>query len=72
MNLLPPRDFEVAYRLDCHNLCADFHEDIEFHFSLGIMALMNRFLGPKGAHSLLTGYSDVVGANCRRRPFQNG
>lgn len=60
MNLLPARDFEVAYRLDCHNLCADFHEDIEFHFSLGIMALMNRFLGAKGAHSLLTGYSDVI------------
>ncbi|KAI0213722.1 Mitofusin-2 [Lamellibrachia satsuma] len=60
MNLLPARDFEVAYRLDCHNLCADFHEDVEFHFSLGIMSLMNRFLGPKGAHSLLTGYSDMI------------
>lgn len=45
--VLPSRDFDVAYRLDCRNLCADFQEDIEFHFSLGITALMNRFLGHK-------------------------
>ena len=47
-NLLPTRDFEVAYRLDCRNLCADFQEDIEFRFSMGITSLIQRFLGPKG------------------------
>ncbi|ELU09043.1 hypothetical protein CAPTEDRAFT_158045 [Capitella teleta] len=59
-NLLPAHDFEVAYRLDCRNLCADFHEDIEFKFSLGITALMNRFLGPRGTKSVLLGYSDRI------------
>jgi mitofusin len=60
VNLLPAHDFEVAYRLDCRNLCADFQEDIEFKFSLGITALMNRFLGPRGTKSVLMGYSDRV------------
>jgi len=59
-NLVPFHDFEVAYRLDCRNLCADFREDVEFKFSLGLTALMNRFLGPKARHSLLTGYSDTI------------
>ena len=58
--LLPARDFEVAYRLDCRNLCAEFHEDIEFRFSLGLTSLMRRFLGPKGVRSVLSGYTDTV------------
>ena len=57
--VLPTRDFEVAYRLDCRNLCADFQEDIDFHFSLGITALMNRFLGPKTRKTVLRGYGEV-------------
>ncbi|KAH9499383.1 Mitofusin-2 [Bulinus truncatus] len=48
MNLIPKRDFEIAYRLDCRNLCAGFREDIEFRFSLSPTALMQRFLGIKG------------------------
>ncbi len=37
----------INYRLDCSNLCADFREDISFHFSLGFTALMRRFTGNK-------------------------
>jgi len=44
---LPKRDFEILYRTDCHNLCADFQEDIGFRFSIGIPALVNRILGPR-------------------------
>lgn len=31
-NLIMPRrqPFEILYRLNCDNLCADFHEDLEF------------------------------------------
>ena len=60
VNFLPTKDFEVAYRLDCRNLCADFQEDIQFRFSLGITSLMNRFLGSKGTQHVLLGYSDMV------------
>ncbi|XP_064642270.1 mitofusin-2-like isoform X2 [Lineus longissimus] len=59
-NLLPVKDFEVAYRLDCRNLCADFREDIEFRFSLGITTLVNRFLGPKSGKRALLGYNDSI------------
>ncbi|CAH1772741.1 unnamed protein product [Owenia fusiformis] len=53
LNFLPRRDFEIAYKLDCRNLCADFHEDLEFRFSYGITALVNRFMGPKQASMIL-------------------
>lgn len=44
--VLPKRDeFEIAYRLDCRNLCAEFQEDIAFHFSLGPMNLFRRLMG---------------------------
>ncbi|GAB6019074.1 hypothetical protein CHUAL_000699 [Chamberlinius hualienensis] len=57
LNFLPRRDFEVLYRLNCDNLCADFREDVNFKFSLGFVSIMNRFLGrakkiqPFGAHN---------------------
>lgn len=52
MNILPRREpFEIFYRLNCDNLCADFHEDLEFRFSWGIMAIINRFAG-KQRHKL--------------------
>ncbi len=59
MNSVPNKDFEVAYRLDCRNLCADFQEDIEFRFSLGITSLMYRYLGAKGTRQALMGYDAV-------------
>lgn len=37
--------FEVLYRLNCDNLCADFQEDLSFKFSYGITALIQRFQG---------------------------
>ncbi|KXJ05954.1 Mitofusin-1 [Exaiptasia diaphana] len=45
----PRNDFEVSYRLEIHDLCSDFEEDIEFHFSLGWEALMKKFLAPRNA-----------------------
>lgn len=38
-------DFCINFRLNCLNLCADFREDISFHFSLGFTSLMRRFTG---------------------------
>ncbi|KAK9504963.1 hypothetical protein O3M35_009129 [Rhynocoris fuscipes] len=43
-SVVPRREpFEVLYRLNCDNLCADFQEDLEFRFSWGITALIARF-----------------------------
>jgi len=45
MSLLPRKEpFEVLYRLNCDNLCADFHENLEFRFSWGITSLISRFM----------------------------
>lgn len=44
--MIPRREpFEVLYRLNCDNLCADFTENIEFRFSFGITALIQRCMG---------------------------
>lgn len=59
MDMLVPRQcFSLSYDLNCDKLCADFQEDIEFHFSLGWTMLVNRFLGPKNSRRALMGYSD--------------
>ncbi|ERE84516.1 procollagen-lysine,2-oxoglutarate 5-dioxygenase 1-like protein [Cricetulus griseus] len=59
MDMLVPRQcFSLSYDLNCDKLCADFQEDIEFHFSLGWTMLVNRFLGPKNCRRALMGYSD--------------
>uniref|UniRef100_A0A8C9ET06 Mitofusin 1 n=1 Tax=Pavo cristatus TaxID=9049 RepID=A0A8C9ET06_PAVCR len=52
--LIPCRKFDLSYDLNCHSLCADFQEDIMFHFSLGWTSLVNRFLGPKHAQRLMS------------------
>ncbi|XP_029434686.1 mitofusin-2 isoform X2 [Rhinatrema bivittatum] len=52
--------FNLSYDLNCDKLCADFQEDIEFHFSLGWTMLVNRFLGPKNGRRALMGYTDQV------------
>ncbi|KAJ8948205.1 hypothetical protein NQ318_010481 [Aromia moschata] len=46
-NIILPRrqPFEILYRLNCDNLCADFHEDLEFRFSWGITSMIQRFAG---------------------------
>lgn len=52
--LVPSRRFNLSYELNCAALCADFQEDISFHFSLGWTALVTRFLGPTHArHALM-------------------
>ncbi|XP_046835853.1 transmembrane GTPase Marf isoform X3 [Vespa crabro] len=52
LNILPRREpFEILYRLNCDNLCADFHEDLEFRFSWGLTSIINRFAG-KQSHKL--------------------
>jgi mitofusin 2 len=49
MTLLPRREpFEILYRLNCDNLCADFHENLEFRFSWGITSLISRFMRGRG------------------------
>nr|KAG5704743.1 hypothetical protein BaRGS_005199 [Batillaria attramentaria] len=60
-NLIPKRDFEIAYRLDCRNLCADFREDIEFRFSFGPTALLQRLLGSKSNAGFLVGTAGTLG-----------
>lgn len=61
LNYLPRREpFEILYRLNCDNLCADFHEDLEFRFSWGITALINRFAGKQGQKLAIANYPQDV------------
>ena len=60
--LVPRQCFSLSYDLNCDKLCADFQEDIEFHFSLGWTMLVNRFLGPKSSRRALMGYNDQASA----------
>ncbi|KAG8583073.1 hypothetical protein GDO81_008269 [Engystomops pustulosus] len=59
--LVPRQSFSLSYDLSCDKLCADFQEDIQFHFSLGWTMLVNRFLGPKNSRRALMAYNDQVG-----------
>lgn len=43
--------FEMFYTLNCQNLCADFHENLEFKFSWGITAMIQRFTGKAKSRS---------------------
>ncbi|CAF4175027.1 unnamed protein product, partial [Adineta steineri] len=43
-SIVPRSNFTISYRLDCSNLCSDFHEDIQFKFSLGLTSLWERFM----------------------------
>uniref|UniRef100_A0A1B6EQB9 Dynamin-type G domain-containing protein n=4 Tax=Proconiini TaxID=565685 RepID=A0A1B6EQB9_9HEMI len=61
LNILPRREpFEILYRLNCDNLCADFREDLQFRFSWGITALIQRFAGRKSHHIALTNYPQRI------------
>uniref|UniRef100_A0A671RJS2 Dynamin-type G domain-containing protein n=1 Tax=Sinocyclocheilus anshuiensis TaxID=1608454 RepID=A0A671RJS2_9TELE len=51
---LPNRKFSITYNLNFASLCEDFVEDINFHFSLGLTFLVNRFLGPGKAKQALS------------------
>ena len=61
LNVLPRREpFEILYRLNCDNLCADFHEDLNFRFSWGLTSIISRFAGKKAGSLALTNYSQRV------------
>lgn len=61
LNILPRREpFEILYRLNCDNLCADFHEDLEFRFSWGFTAIINRFVGKQSHKLAITNYPQEV------------
>ncbi|XP_011303268.1 transmembrane GTPase Marf [Fopius arisanus] len=61
MSIMPRREpFEILYRLNCDNLCADFHEDLEFRFSWGITALINRFTGKQGHKLAIANYPQDI------------
>uniref|UniRef100_A0A4W5QG08 Mitofusin 1b n=1 Tax=Hucho hucho TaxID=62062 RepID=A0A4W5QG08_9TELE len=51
--LVPSHKFDLSFNLNCATLCSDFQENIEFQFSLGWTALVNRFLGPTNAKRAL-------------------
>ncbi|KAG5305534.1 MARF GTPase, partial [Acromyrmex insinuator] len=60
-NILPRREpFEIFYRLNCDNLCADFHEDLEFRFSWGFTAIINRFAGKQNQRLTITNYPQEI------------
>ncbi|XP_069683789.1 transmembrane GTPase Marf-like isoform X3 [Periplaneta americana] len=61
LNVLPRREpFEILYRLNCDNLCADFHEDLEFRFSWGFTSIICRFAGKRANSIALTNYSQRI------------
>lgn len=61
VNIMPRREpFEILYRLNCDNLCADFQENLEFRFSWGITALINRFAGKQGNKIAVVNYPQDV------------
>jgi len=61
LNVLPRREpFEILYRLNCDNLCADFHEDLSFRFSWGLTSIICRFAGKRANSLALTNYSQQV------------
>ncbi|KAK0174731.1 hypothetical protein PV327_010467 [Microctonus hyperodae] len=61
LNILPRREpFEILYRLNCDNLCADFRENLEFRFSWGITALINRFAGKRGQQISIANYPQNI------------
>ncbi|XP_015605443.1 transmembrane GTPase Marf isoform X1 [Cephus cinctus] len=61
VNILPRKEpFEILYRLNCDNLCADFHEDLEFRFSWGITALISRFAGKQSQKLAVANYPQDI------------
>lgn len=61
LNILPRREpFEILYRLNCDNLCADFHEDLEFRFSWGLTSIINRFAGKQSHKLTIANYPQEV------------
>ncbi|XP_015258214.1 PREDICTED: mitofusin-1 [Cyprinodon variegatus] len=51
--LVPNRTFDLSYDLNCAVICSNFQENIEFQFSLGLKALVHRYLGSVNAQKAL-------------------
>jgi hypothetical protein len=61
LKILPPREpFKILYRLNCDNLCADFHEDLDFRYSGVCRSIISSFTGKKANSTALTNYSEQV------------
>jgi mitofusin len=70
LNVLPRQEpFEILYRLNCDNLCADFHEDLEFRFSWGLTSIISRFAGKKATSHAVTNYLHRVSMLWLSLPF---
>ncbi|CAH8829292.1 unnamed protein product [Trichobilharzia szidati] len=53
LQLVDPTAFSPEFHVDCRNLCANFREDIQFRFSLGLGTLFQRLSTPRRS---ATGY----------------
>ncbi|XP_014908174.1 mitofusin-1b [Poecilia latipinna] len=62
--LVPKKTFDLSYDLNCAAICSDFQENIEFQFSLGLKALVHRYLGSVNAQRALK-LVDPNYQNCR-------
>jgi mitofusin len=61
LTVLPRQEpFEILFPLNYDNLCADFHEDLEFRFSWGLTSMISRFAGKKASSHVFTNYSHWV------------
>jgi mitofusin len=70
LNVLPRQGpFEILYRLNCDNLCADFHEDLEFKFSWGLTSIISRFAGKKATSHTVKNYLHRVSMLWLSSPF---
>ncbi|KAB7495560.1 Transmembrane GTPase Marf [Armadillidium nasatum] len=68
--LLPRREpFEVLYRLNCENLCADFQEDIDFKFSLGVVSMVQRFLGSASSRFVKNNHKEHISRGIPMTPM---
>lgn len=47
--------FDISYDIECASLCADFQEDIEFKFSLGVFQIIERLVGAKDGRRMRLG-----------------
>lgn len=64
--------FEMFYTLNCQNLCADFHEDLDFKFSWGITAMIQRFTGKaKGKNKGAIVYNNAHSSSASVRGLQH-
>lgn len=67
--LTRPQPFEMFYTLNCQNLCSDFQEDLEFRFSWGIAAMIQRFTGKSKSNSkgaILNNHNSSSNVNARK------